>query len=124
LTNEFGKGYSLRNLEQIRKFYLTYSISSTLMTNLNIKKTQTLSAELIHKNTQSLSAFSEKSETLSRIFKLTWSHYSFLMRIDDEKERHFYEIESERYNWSVRELKRQYVGPRFYFCCKTKQNYF
>jgi predicted nuclease of restriction endonuclease-like (RecB) superfamily len=30
------------------------------------------------------------------------------MRIDDEKERSFYEIESEKYNWSVRELKRQY----------------
>ncbi|MGQ7947001.1 PDDEXK nuclease domain-containing protein [Flavobacterium sp. WC2509] len=108
LTNEFGKGYSLRNLEQIRKFYLTYSISSTLMTNLNIQKTQTVSAELIHKNTQSPSAFSEKSETVSRIFKLTWSHYTFLMRIEDEKERRFYEIESEKYNWSVRELKRQY----------------
>jgi predicted nuclease of restriction endonuclease-like (RecB) superfamily len=30
------------------------------------------------------------------------------MRIEDEKERRFYEIESENYNWSVRELKRQY----------------
>ena len=30
------------------------------------------------------------------------------MRIDDDKERRFYEIESEKYNWSVRELKRQY----------------
>jgi predicted nuclease of restriction endonuclease-like (RecB) superfamily len=30
------------------------------------------------------------------------------MRIDNEKERSFYEIESEKYNWSVRELKRQY----------------
>ena len=30
------------------------------------------------------------------------------MRLDDEKERRFYEIESEKHNWSVRELKRQY----------------
>ena len=30
------------------------------------------------------------------------------MRIDDVSERSFYEIESEKYNWSVRELKRQY----------------
>jgi predicted nuclease of restriction endonuclease-like (RecB) superfamily len=30
------------------------------------------------------------------------------MRIDNEKERSFYEIESEKYTWSVRELKRQY----------------
>jgi predicted nuclease of restriction endonuclease-like (RecB) superfamily len=31
----------------------------------------------------------------------------FLNAIDDERKT-FYEIESEKYNWSVRELKRQY----------------
>lgn len=30
------------------------------------------------------------------------------MRIDDEKERKFYEIESFKNNWSVRELQRQF----------------
>jgi len=60
--------------------------------------------------TQSLISFSEESisKSLISFFKLTWTHYVFLMRIDDEKERRFYEIESEKYNWSVRELKRQY----------------
>lgn len=29
------------------------------------------------------------------------------MRIDDEKERKFYEIESLKYNWSLKELQRQ-----------------
>jgi predicted nuclease of restriction endonuclease-like (RecB) superfamily len=94
LTNEFGKGFSMRNLEQIRKFYITYSISSSLMTISENQIPQTASAEL------------KTQETL--VFKLTWSHYIFLIRIDDEKERRFYEIESEKYNWSVRELKRQY----------------
>lgn len=98
LTNEFGKGFSLRNLEQIRKFYLIYSKSETVLRTFNIQKTQTVSAELN----------SIKPQILLSFFKLTWSHYSFLMRIDDEKERRFYEIESEKYNWSVRELKRQY----------------
>jgi predicted nuclease of restriction endonuclease-like (RecB) superfamily len=98
LTNEFGKGFSVENLDRMRKFYQTYSISSTLSTIFNIQKKQTLSAEFIKLDYQTLSSF----------FKLTWSHYSFLMRIDDEKERRFYEIESEKYNWSVRELKRQY----------------
>lgn len=49
-----------------------------------------------------------KSQTLSDQFKLSWSHYLFLMRIDDENERDFYEIESIKNNWSLRELKRQY----------------
>ena len=39
---------------------------------------------------------------------LSWSHYLKLMRIDNVEERHFYEIESVKNNWSLNELKRQY----------------
>ena len=90
LTSEFGKGFSQRNLEQMRQFYLTYS------------KTQTLSAE-----------FNRKSETVSRKFikpdfQLSWSHYLKLMRIDNEDERKFYEKEAYINNWSLRELQRQF----------------
>lgn len=73
LTNEFGKGFSERNIEQMRKFYKTYSIP------------QTVSAE----------------------FKLSWSHYLILMRMENIEERNFYEIESIQNNWSLRELRRQ-----------------
>nr|WP_264526389.1 PDDEXK nuclease domain-containing protein [Flavobacterium sp. N502536] len=110
LTEEFGKGFSLVNLENMRKFYLTYSISSSMVTNSQIKIPQSLTGELKTKKTQSLTEEFEleKTQTLVSLFKLTWTHYIFLMRIDDEKERRFYEIESEKHNWSVRELKRQY----------------
>ena len=74
LIAEFGKGFSQRNLEQMRQFFQVYS------------KAQTLSAE----------------------FKLSWSHYLKLMRIDDEYERQFYSIEASKNNWSLRELNRQY----------------
>ena len=30
LTNEFGRGFSVDNLEKMRKFYNTFSISETL----------------------------------------------------------------------------------------------
>ena len=73
LTKEFGRGFSQRNLEQMRTFYLRYSIS------------QTVSAE----------------------FKLSWSHYLILMRMEDINARKFYEIEAIQNNWSLRELKRQ-----------------
>lgn len=86
LTLEFGKGFSERNIEQMRQFYYVYS------------KPQTLSAE--SRNTI--------FETSSRNFNLSWSHYLKLMRIDDENERKFYEIESSKNNWSVRELQRQF----------------
>jgi predicted nuclease of restriction endonuclease-like (RecB) superfamily len=118
LTNEFGKGFSVENLDRIRKFYRVYSISSSLMRILEITNSSSLmtnseSVKLEENQTtktQSLISFSEESisKSLISFFKLTWTHYVFLMRIDDEKERRFYEIESEKYNWSVRELKRQY----------------
>lgn len=84
LLKEFGKGFSVDNLENMRRFYLTYS-----------KKIKF-----------------EKSETLSRIsetynFQLSWSHYLKLIRIDNEEERDFYELESIENNWSLRELRRQ-----------------
>jgi len=79
LSSDFGKGYSLTNIKQMRSFYLTYS----------------------------------KSQTLSDQFHLSWSHYLFLMRIDDENERSFYEIESFKNNWSLRELKRQFNSALF-----------
>jgi predicted nuclease of restriction endonuclease-like (RecB) superfamily len=110
LTNEFGKGFSRDNLENMRRFFLTYSISESLTRILQIQKEQSLTAEFKFKKTQSSATEFNKIDyqTLSSFFKLTWTHYVFLMRIDDEKERSFYEIESEKYNWSVRELKRQY----------------
>ena len=47
-------------------------------------------------------------QTVSDQFSLSWSHYLFLMRIDNPKERQFYEIEAKNSNWSLRELKRQF----------------
>lgn len=49
-----------------------------------------------------------KGQTVSDEFNISWSHYLKLMRIDDENERRFYEIESFKNNWSLRELKRQF----------------
>jgi len=38
---------------------------------------------------------------------LTWSHYCELITVSDIDKRSFYQIESERNNWSIRELQRQ-----------------
>lgn len=96
LNKEFGRGFSVDNLENMRKFYLTYSISETL----------------------SRKSVKEKSETVSRKFEdvdfqLSWSHYLFLMKIDNLDERKFYEIEAINNNWSLRELQRQFDTTLF-----------
>ena len=48
-----------------------------------------------------------KVQTVSAQFKLSWSHYLILMRMENIEERNFYEIESIQNNWSLRELRRQ-----------------
>jgi len=90
LTKEFGKGFSVRNLEQMRKFYVVYSKSQTLSANSETEKYATLL---------------RKSENP---FKLSWSHYLQLIKIENEEERKFYEIEAVNNVWSVREFERQY----------------
>ena len=49
-----------------------------------------------------------KRQTVSDEFRLSWSHYLMLMRIDNVDERKFYEIETAENNWSIRELQRQF----------------
>lgn len=108
LTREFGKGFSVQNIERMRSFYLSYRKSSTVsrISQNAISSTVLKKSE----NTQTLPEESTNiiSETPSHNFKLSWSHYLKLMRIDDENERRFYEIESFKNNWSVRELQRQF----------------
>lgn len=91
LTKQFRKGFSVQNLERIRKFYLMWP------------KTQTATALLENQNSSSVMRISPKN-----IFKLSWTHYIRLMSIENPDERSFYEIECEKNNWSVRELCRQF----------------
>ena len=49
-----------------------------------------------------------KGQTVSDEFRLSWSHYLMLMRIDNEEERKFYEIETAENTWSIREMQRQF----------------
>ncbi len=90
LTQEFGKGFSEDNLSRMRSFYLVYGVEST--------------GNIIDDNI---------SATVSRKFTLSWSHYLVLIRIDDNLKRSFYETESQKERWSVRELKRQIDSALF-----------
>jgi len=39
--------------------------------------------------------------------ELSWTHFCFLLKIDNTEKRSFYEIETISNNWSTRELERQ-----------------
>ncbi len=101
LTEEFGKGFFITNLERMRLFYKQYSKSATLSP---ILKNQTFLLKTSLK--------SQEIKISSTNFTLSWSHYVFLMRLK-EQERNFYKQESLINNWSLRELKRQFNSSLF-----------
>ena len=116
LTERFGKGWSVDTLEKCRKLFTVYSKSATL---------QRISSNEISATPQrKLSAVQTKSDknrlqcgqnrnVIEPQFCLSWNHYQILMRIENPDERSFYEIETQRQNWSVRQLSRQ-VGSSLY----------
>lgn len=89
LTRMYGKGFSVGNLKNIRQFYRVYSTDQI--------------GETVFSQFENLPMVDT-----GRKFFLSWSHYLKLMRIDNIDERHFYEIESVKNDWSLTELKRQY----------------
>jgi predicted nuclease of restriction endonuclease-like (RecB) superfamily len=94
LTGTFGRGFSKANLEQMRRFHLIW------------RKSQTLSGELGPVGATSITqTASGQFETPA--FLLPWSHYVLLMSVEDDRARAFYETESLRGGWTVRQLKRQ-----------------
>ncbi len=93
LTKVFGKGYSTSNLEYMRNFYILYQ--------------KRIPQSLIGKSKRN-----QKSQSLigkSKFpFSLSWTHYLQLLKIENNAERSFYEIEAAKNHWSVRELQRQF----------------
>lgn len=59
-----------------------------------------------------LSPLSERNE-LDLLNRLSYSHIEQLLEFDDPFKRRFYEVETLRGNWSVRELKRQIATQYF-----------
>lgn len=118
LFSEYGRGFSERNLEYMRKFYITWKdrlppISQKPSAKLKgRRKTQTpseeskflppnLSLETSRQNARISSA------QFGAAFPLSWSHYVLLLGIKDHSEQSFYEIEALQNSWSLPELKRQ-----------------
>ncbi len=86
LQREFGKGFSISNLTQMRKFYIIYQQVNSI---------------------QKSHAVRAKSDIPTFQPNLGWTHYRILMRIDNPEARSFYEIESSENCWSSRILQRQ-----------------
>ena len=90
LTARLGTGWSYPNLRNIRQFYIVYA------------KRSTTGCPFENKNANHWLANSKDSD--NQMFKLSWSHYLILMRVDNPDARSFYEIECVQQQWSKRQL--------------------
>ena len=102
LIKKYGKGFSVRTLEDTRRFYIEYSQS------VENEKTHALRAEF---------------QTSFELGKLGWTHYRILMREKRKNIRKFYEIEAINNNWSTRELERQMSSFLYERLSKSKDKY-
>ena len=93
LTARFGRGFSRTNVFQMRQFFLAYR-----------EKIQTLSE---FSGAGSIIQTPPGSSAIHPAFPLSWSHYVRLLTVPEEQARSYYERESLRGGWSVRELDRQ-----------------
>ena len=114
LTRRFGRGFSRRNIEQMRQFYLCWRIAQTVSAQSSPPEIpQTLSAiSQMPAIRQTLSGESTLS-TLAARFRLPWSAYVRLLSVKNTAARAFYETEALRCGWSMRQLDRQ-IGSQFY----------
>ncbi|MFH1275965.1 MAG: PDDEXK nuclease domain-containing protein [Candidatus Woesearchaeota archaeon] len=113
LTLKYGKGFSLSNLKNMRLFYQLFPVSTTLLSEsarkaggvYQFQKSQALPNQF--QKSQALLGKSQVVSAESPKFKLSWTHYCELLKVKENLARSFYEKQSERENWSYRELRRQ-----------------
>lgn len=123
LLNELAKSIRIKGLgatilSQCRKFYIMYpqigiEIGLFLRKLQNQQIFQTASEKLQIFGNQDIAIFQSSTEKLSvvspeKLFKhISFSHFAVLITIINPLKRVFYEIESIKGCWSVRELRRQ-----------------
>jgi predicted nuclease of restriction endonuclease-like (RecB) superfamily len=125
LVSRLGRGFSKRNLDYMRAFYLNWEIVQTPSEQFEARvKRPTLSKESTAEKVQTLSAESPQAPVrahtlvqpgvaLADAFPLSWSQYVRLMSVEKPQARAFYESEAIRGGWSVRQLDRQ-ISTQFY----------
>jgi hypothetical protein len=120
LAARFGRGFSERNVWNMKDFYLGWEILQTPSAEFEARaKCSTLSSESQTAGLPTPLAESGIVQTPSAelgfarmggAFPLSWSHYVRLMAADTPQARLFYESEAIRGGWSVRQLENDPVG--------------
>jgi predicted nuclease of restriction endonuclease-like (RecB) superfamily len=113
LSAQFGRGFGVVNLSQMRRFFLAWPTKGIFQT----PSEKSLTPMLIN----DIWAASSSITLLANQFPLPWSAYVRLLSVKIPEARTFYETETLRSGWSVRQLDRQ-IGSQFYERMALSQN--
>ncbi|OGK05571.1 MAG: hypothetical protein A2519_11715, partial [Candidatus Raymondbacteria bacterium RIFOXYD12_FULL_49_13] len=122
LTERYGQGFSVANLQWFRKFYLAYRERITIPYPMGTESvplqipypagTELVKSVKLSPTGRELASV-ERSRPTGDEFQqgfspqLSWSHYRALMRVDNREARDFYEREAVAGGWDKRTLERQ-----------------
>jgi hypothetical protein len=134
LCAAFGRGFSLRNLKNMRALYTGWEIRQTPCGESEVRAIrQTPSAELGEAQPADICGDADPSPIRQGrlrpgdpwisepTFPLSWSHYIQLMSVPNPNARAFYEAEAIRGGWSVRQLGRQIAAQVSERTSRSKQ---
>ena len=110
LTQEGVSGVAPRSLRQYRQFYLAYP---GFWQTPSAKSLAVLLPESIRQTLPAKSPDATGAPEHLLLERLSFSHFAELLQLDDPQQRAFYEVETLRGHWSVRELKRQ-IATQYY----------
>jgi predicted nuclease of restriction endonuclease-like (RecB) superfamily len=117
LTQEYGRGYSRANLQDMRRFFDAFEICQTLSSeSKGAEICQTLSNKSADgKIPRGVTAESSKRIRIDfqKHFRLGWSHYRLLLAQSEPLKRQFYFDQAATQRWSVRAFQRQIEGALY-----------
>lgn len=105
LTADFGKGFTVRNLWNMRQFYLSFQILHAPRAESGDQKQD---APRLESGGKSRKRHAPRAEP-SPVFRpeLSWTHYRLLLAVGDSRAREWYLHEAAEQHWSTRQLERQ-----------------
>lgn len=115
LNREYGRGFSERNLRDMRRFHQAFAIRQPVDAKSGRRALPVAGQAGALTIRQPLAAESGAALEidLSRHFHLGWTHYRILLGLGDVRQRQFYFERACTERWSKRELQRQMAGALF-----------
>ena len=104
LSEEFGRGFSVTNLQLMRKFYTENKARIQQQPAVELAPMAVLPTSA---RSAPVTIQQQPTAKSSNPLTLSWTHYVELLSIKKPDERSFYEVEATNEGWSVPELRRQ-----------------